>query len=113
MVNTSEDDALDLNERVVAEIDEEGELEAGGLEVILHLGTMGVRQLLHGFDLDDDFVVADEVGDVFAFELGAFVVELEARLRDGGHAAAAKLDFETLLINGLQKACPLVLIDFK
>jgi hypothetical protein len=58
------------------------EFEAGGFEVILNLRSMSIRQFLHGFEFDDDLVEADEVRDVFAFQRGSFVVEVEPASRN-------------------------------
>jgi hypothetical protein len=74
---------------------------------------MSVCQFLHSLEFDDDFVVADEIRDVFAFQRGSFVVELQPRLRNARQSGKSKLNFEALLVNGFKKARPFVLIYFE
>lgn len=53
----------------VFEVDQQSAWTACGFQIIQQLGSVLIRQLLHGFEFDDDLLVADQVGDVGMHEL--------------------------------------------
>jgi hypothetical protein len=109
----SEDDAFDFSKRLVSKVDEKSEFEASSFEIILNLRAMRVRQLFDGFEFNDDFVVTNEVRDIFAVQLCSFVFDLQTGLRDSRNIGQPKLDFQAFLINWLKKPCAFVPINFK
>src|SRR2546423_632800 len=88
---------------VMAEIDQQTHFEAGGVEVVDHLGAVLVSQRGHRLDLDDDFVVAHEVRLVLLFQRPSFVRQRQRLLRDKEDALHFKFDLQAFLINSLQK----------
>src|SRR5579859_1539332 len=86
-----------------AEVDQEPYAEAGCFQVVEHLGFLFPGQLIEGFQLDNDIVIADEVGDVLLFELVAFVSNRQSLLADKRNATVTQLNFQRLMIDGLQE----------
>jgi len=54
-------DALKLDLGVVPKVDEQAELEASRLEIILNLGAVLFDQFRHCFELQNDFAITDKV----------------------------------------------------
>ena len=54
-------DALKLDLGVVPKVDEQAELEASRLEIILNLGAVLFDQFRHCFKLQNDFAITDKV----------------------------------------------------
>src|SRR5437867_13062049 len=53
-------DALKLDFGVVTKVDEQAELEASRLEIILNLGAVLFGQFRHCFELQNDFVITNK-----------------------------------------------------
>lgn len=60
--------------RKVPEIDEQSQLLSRRFQIIDHLCTMFVAELLNSLKLDDDFVEASKVRDVFLLKLLSLVI---------------------------------------
>jgi hypothetical protein len=82
-------------------------------QVIVNGGTMFVGQLPYGFDLDNGFVKAMEVGPVGLLERPIFRRQLEFRLTTEWNATQFELDFETFLVHRFQEAGTLVVVDLE
>jgi hypothetical protein len=78
---------------VRSKVDEEAELMAGGFQVIVNLGSMFLDQGRGRFDFQDDFVEADEIGNVLMLERSAFVRQWQLDLWDEKQALHGKLIF--------------------
>jgi hypothetical protein len=61
----------------VAEIDQQAELEARGLQIVVYLGSMHFCELRDSFELHDDLVPTNEVGDILPLYATSLVMELE------------------------------------
>ena len=85
------------------EVDEKGELEAGEVEVALHLGEVCVVECLHDLGINDDFAVHDEVGNAFA-DFGFTIDHRELFLLLDLVALGFELQFEGVFIEFLVQA---------
>lgn len=79
----------------------------------MNLGAVFVCDLLQRLDLDDNLLVANEVGLVFLFEGSAFVVQKQLGLRTIRYGTHRKLALQTILIHGLQKSATHFVIDLE
>jgi hypothetical protein len=68
----------------MAEVHQQAEAVAGRLEAVIDLGTMGVVQVGHCLDLQDDLVEADKVREIGLLQGAARVPDGQARLRPEG-----------------------------
>jgi hypothetical protein len=71
-----EDVFLDPKPRA-AEVDEQTVLETGGSEIPEDLGDVFVSELTDGFDLDDEPLVHQEIGEVLPEESAVLVIDIE------------------------------------
>jgi len=101
------DDSLDLEFRVVTEVDEQSKLDFRRFEIVLHLGSVLIRQVLHGLEFEDDLLVADEVRLVSSSQRSGLVVECQRLLRDERNSLEAQLNLDALLIDRFQKPAAL------
>ena len=97
----------------MAEIHEEAESEAAGVEITQNLSTVRVHKTLHGFDLENDSSEADKVRNEFLHQPLPFVLKGQLRVRNGRESSQSQLDLQTLLVNGLLEATPLLLVNLK
>jgi hypothetical protein len=102
---------LDLG--VVAEVDEQTELHACGLEIVDDLGTMLVGEIWDGLQLQNDLPEANDVWNEGVFETAAFVEERELALSVERDSLNFKFGLQTFLIDGLSKTASFELIDLK
>jgi hypothetical protein len=106
-------DSLVLELGIVAKVDEEAEAEAGGLEVIMDLGAVPVGELGNGLDFEDDLVETDEVGLVGLLQEPSLIPQLQISLRVERDPAHPQLQFQALVVDGFEKASPLLVVHFK
>jgi len=52
---------------MLAKVDEQPQVESGSLEIVVNLGSVLIGQDGHGFDFNDNFAVANEIGFVGLF----------------------------------------------
>jgi len=64
------DKAFDDDTAFGSEVDEEAEFHAGGFEVIEDLRAMLVGEIRHGFEFENDLVVANHIRDEGVAQLG-------------------------------------------
>ena len=75
------------------EINQKAKPHASRPQVIEDLCAMIVGEFGHGFRLDDDFVVADEVSAVNVFQDAALVGDLKVPLAHQRNSSVAELNF--------------------
>ena len=109
----SADDAFDFDAGMMAEIDEQADAMAGGLEIIVNLRAMLIGEFAQRLQLHDHLVEADEVGLELAAELAALVFEFEPWLLDKQNALQCELQLQALLIHRLDKAAALLLVNLE
>src|SRR5262249_8540048 len=107
------DNPLDLDSRVVAEVDEEAQPTASRLEVVVQLGFVFLANVGNRFEFHDDCVVTEEVRRVRGGEEQALVVELQRRVWLARDALCAEFDLQGLLIDSLQKPTSKVVVDLE
>ena len=93
-----EDAAADVGFRIGAEVHEESELQARRFEVVHQLGLMLRMKRLHGFELDDDLTVADQIR-LIEPAVAALVEDMQRLLRLKRNAPNPQLLFERILID--------------
>ena len=49
---------------MLAEVDEQPQVESGGLEIVVNLGSVLIGQDGHGFDFNDHLAMANKIGFV-------------------------------------------------
>lgn len=107
------DKSLVLNPGVVSEVDQEPELLAGRFQVVDHLSTVLVSQLLDCLDLDDDLLEAQEVRLILLFELPTLVLKSKSGLLHEGDLLFPELNGEAFLVHGLQESVALFLVHLE
>ena len=95
------------------EVDEEPEAEAGRLQVVPDLGVVLTGQIAQGLQLDDDGLVTDEVGLVGLLQGTPLVADQEFPLGYERDSSLGELDFQALLVHGLQEPTSHVLVDLE
>jgi hypothetical protein len=108
-----EGDPLNLDFGVMAEVDQEAELEVGRAEIVEDLSLVLFGKIFGRLEFDDDLAITDEIRNVAMLQRRPFVAEKEIVLRLIGDAASLKFEFEALLIHGFQKAGTHLTIDFE
>ena len=94
-----------------AKVDQNGQGETGGGQIIMGLGFVGWCKLGDGFDFEDDFVFYDEISDVVTDEL-AFVVDGESDLLFKLDAAQGQFVGERDLVYSFKEAAAEGVVDF-
>jgi hypothetical protein len=85
------------------EVDEEGDRESGGFEVVEALGGVFVGQAVDALEFEENTVFDDEVGVVVA-NLESFVVDGEGDLGLGGEAADGEFVEEGAVVDNFKEA---------
>lgn len=93
------------------EVDEESDGQAQEFEVGDELGFVDGEEAVHGFELEDDMAVDDEVETVAAVEGEAFVGEGERNLTLDVKFAQGELMREAVLVGRFEKSRPQVAVD--
>src|SRR5690606_19195938 len=109
----SENDALGLELRIMAEVHEQPEAVPGCTKIVVDLGTMFVRQGCDGLELNDDRPVAHEIRTVRLSERPALVSQAEPRLCYERNALVRQFVLQALLKHGLEKPTALLAVNFK
>lgn len=73
----SSDDSFVFDFRMVAEVDNHADSEAGCFEIVMHLGAMLVGQGRESLDFKDDSLEQDEVWFVYLNKRMPFVCDLQ------------------------------------
>jgi len=110
---TSSDDALDLDLRKMTKIYQYPQFELRCFEIVLHLGSMFIRQLCHRFEFEDDLLKTNEVRNVGREQRSAFVFQGQRSLGNVQNALEAQFKFHTLLVNRLKKSAAFLSINFE
>lgn len=98
---------------IVAEVDEQAQRQAGGVEIIDDLGAMFIRQCGNGFEFQENRVVANKIRNENLLEGLAFVLDLEPPLGGERNALKLHLDFEAFLIDGFEEPAAFFVIDLE
>ena len=98
---------------VMAKVDEKPKFKPAGFQVIENLSAMLVRESRESLQLDDYFVVADKIGEIFLVENSASIFKGQSRLRNCWDAAILEFNAKTFLIHRLVKAAALVFVNFE
>lgn len=85
------------------EVDEEGDGEAGGFEVVEALGGVFGGEAVDALEFEEDAVFDDEVGVVVA-DLDAFVVDWEGDLGIDGQTGRGEFVEEGAVVDGFEEA---------
>jgi hypothetical protein len=91
---------LDLG---MLEVDEQGQVQAGGRQVIDALGQVFAGQAMGTLELDEEAIVHHQVGDVLADGV-TFIDDAVGDLGRGGDASKRELLDERTLVDLFQKA---------
>ena len=106
-------DSFDFGFRVVPEVDQQAQLKAGRLEVIVDLRPVFISQFLQRFEFHDDALVADEVWFVGLRQSLSLVLQNQILLRNKWDSLFGKFAFQALLINRFQKPAPHLTVNLK
>jgi hypothetical protein len=98
---------------MMAKIHEEAEFETAGVQITQNLSTVRVHKTLHGFDLENDSSEADKVRNEFLHQPLPFVFKWQLRVRNNRESSQCQLDLQTLLVNCLLEATPLLFVNLK
>ena len=98
-------------EAVAAKVDEQAVLDAGGFQIADYLRHMLINDGFDGFEFDDEAVFDKEIGKVLADDGSIFVVNRDGMLLFHVEAELPKPVSEGVLINLLQMAVSMVLMD--
>src|SRR3972149_8076375 len=98
---SSEDHALHL-EAARAEVEQQADLDAGGLQVVQQLGFVSAGQALDRLDLANDPTINEDVREVKAYRLTP-VAHLYLSLRVDRHAAGCPLLKQGCLVHLLEE----------
>lgn len=107
------DDAFVFDFGVVAKVDQQSDSIAGRFQVIVDLCPMRVSQFRDRLDFENDFFKTDEIRDVPLLENTSLVTQLQLDTRLKRQRLNAKLDFQTHLIDRLNKSASILFVDFK
>ncbi len=83
------------------------------MKVIKRLGGMVVYEVGTCFQLDNDLVITNEVCFESLFDHTVFELNSHWRLGHKWNSAFAKLNLQTLMVDGFQKATSQLVIDFE
>lgn len=92
-------ESLDGDARVGAEVYEEAELTSGDAQVVENLTTMFVGKVIDGLQLEDDLIIAENIGNVGLLNGFALVEDRKLSFGFERDAARRELLFKTLLID--------------
>jgi hypothetical protein len=96
-----------------AEIDEQPVFEARGSEISEELGDVFVDQGFDGFEFDDQRILNEEIGEVFAENRAVFIEDVESVLLHDIQALFAKAMGESVFVNFLIVAVTMIFLKGK
>src|ERR1700674_5699514 len=111
MISTG--DPLVVQLGVIAEVHEQAEAEAGGFQIVEHLGAVLPAELRYGLDFQDDLVVTNEIRLEVLFQRFSFVRQLDFILIAEGNLTESQLQRETLLVDRLTETIPHFVVDLE
>jgi len=85
-------------------IDEKAKLKTGCLQVICSLRLMLFKKFGDSFNLNDDFIVTDEVRLIRVFEYLPIIGQRESLLGNKRNLTAFEFDLQTFLIDRFEEA---------
>ncbi len=98
---------------VTANINEQPLIEPGCFEIVEDLGFVFRGNFFYRLDLDDDLIVANEIGFVGLLENFGFLGKPKFLLGNKRNPPLRQLLFQALQIHRLQKPAAHFFIDFK
>ena len=107
----SAEEAFVFHSWIMTEVREQAQFAAGCAEIIQELRAVLIGQGRDGFDLEDDLVVANEVGCKRLNESAAAILQGLRCLRLKWNSLELKFDFQPLVINRLEKAAALIFVN--
>ncbi len=96
----------------MAKVDQKTQLYTGRFQIIQHLSTVLIGQLLHGLQFQDDLLKAYEVRFVLLAQRVPLVLQCEGLLWYKGYLPQPEFDLQALLIYWFQKSTAFFPVDF-
>ena len=91
-------------ENTNVEVDQETDLSVGSFQVRQKLSFMNGHQLLYRLNLDNQFVLNQQIEPIGAIETKSLIVNRKAHLPLEVDTSAAQLKAETLIVSRLEQA---------